>query len=417
VTLTATIPANYVANAGTAIVNTFTPQSGTGNNGLSNSIYFYIYGAPNPVPAITSVSPDSAEACGTNCSASLTITVDGTNFLPASNNGGSIVTFQDQLTPQQNPTALTISSFSETEIKAAVPGKFLANPDTAKIAVINPGSGPCNQPSCASLAGGGTSPQEWCFVIGGGSGGFCQEPAQETPAISQDGRYVAYASRQNQINQILLKDTCQGVSTGCSANVRVVSAASDGTAGNADSHTAVVTPDGRYVAFSSAATNLVEGAPAGRQIYLRDTCIGAENPCKPSTTLISTDANGALTGTESILPSISASGRFVAFVAITPSATEKTPAGAAAGAQTAPNSGMRQIFLRDTCLGAANCTPKTTRISMMPGDAPANGSKPAGPAMSGQAKQIALVDEKSATVFTPTVAVDDSVFLAVPKSQ
>src|SRR5215469_9787484 len=257
VTLTATIPANYVANAGTAIVNTFTPQSGTGNNGLSNSIYFYIYGTPNPVPTITSVSQDSAQACDTNCGDSLTITVDGTNFLPSSNNGGSIVTFQDQLTPQQNPTALTISSFSETEIKAAVPGKFLANPDTAKIAVINPGSGPCNQPSCASLAGGGTSPQEWCFVIGGGSGGFCQEPAQETPAISQDGRYVAYASRQNQINQILLKDTCQGVSTGCSANVRVVSAASDGTAGNADSHTAVVTPDGRYVAFSSAATNLV----------------------------------------------------------------------------------------------------------------------------------------------------------------
>jgi len=261
------------------------------------------------------------------------------------------------------------------------------------------------------------SPQEWCFVIGGGSGAFCQEAAQETPAISQDGRYVAYASRQNQINQILLKDTCQGVSSGCNGNVRVVSAASDGTAGNADSHTAVVTPDGRYVAFSSLATNLVEGAPAGRQIYLRDTCIGAENPCKPSTTLVSTDVNGALTGTESILPSISASGRFVAFVAITPSATAKTPAGLAAGPQTAPNSGMRQVFLRDTCLGAANCTPKTTRISMMPGDTPANQSKPAGPAISGQAKQIALVDENSATVFTPTVVVDDSVFLAVPKSQ
>jgi hypothetical protein len=54
---------------------------------------------------------------------------------------------------------------------------------------------------------------------------------------------------------------------------------------------------------------------------------------------------------------------------------------------------------------------------MMPGDAPANGSKPAGPAISGQAKQIALNDEKSATVFTPTVAVDESVFLAIPKNQ
>jgi hypothetical protein len=85
--------------------------------------------------------------------------------------------------------------------------------------------------------------------------------------------------------------------------------------------------------------------------------------------------------------------------------------------QASPNSGLRQVFVRDTCLGAANCTPKTTRISMMPGDAPANGTKPAGPAISGVAKQIALADGKSATVFTPTVAVDEGVVLAVPKEQ
>jgi hypothetical protein len=54
---------------------------------------------------------------------------------------------------------------------------------------------------------------------------------------------------------------------------------------------------------------------------------------------------------------------------------------------------------------------------MVPGDAPANGTKPAGPAISGVAKQIALADGKSATVFTPTVAVDGGVVLAVPKEQ
>jgi len=178
-----------------------------------------------------------------------------------------------------------------------------------------------------------------------------------------------------------------------------------------------MTPDGRYVAFSSAATNLAEGAPAGRQGYLRDTCIGAGNPCKPGTTLISTDPNGALNGTEGILPSISASGRYVAFVAITQSATGKTGAGAKANVQPTPNSGLRQVFVRDTCLGAKDCTPKTTRISMAPGDAPANGTKPAGPAVSGTAKQIALADRKSATVFAPTIAVDEDVVLAVPKEQ
>src|SRR3989449_11458052 len=85
--------------------------------------------------------------------------------------------------------------------------------------------------------------------------------------------------------------------------------------------------DGRSVAFSSAATNLVENAPPGRQVYLLDTCAGAVDSCKPSTHLISTDANGALVGTESILPSVSSSGRFVAFLAITPSRSEERRVG------------------------------------------------------------------------------------------
>jgi WD40 repeat protein len=416
ITLTATVPANLLAKPGTAFVNTLTAQSGTGQNGLSNTLAFNIYGAPNPVPTLTSVTPGTAAACGTSCAnASVTITVVGTNFLPASNNGGSLVTLADKLTPMQQPATLTIKSFSDTQIQAVIPGAFLTNPDTATIVVMNPGIGPCNQASCVPLVGGGNS-SPFSFVIGGGAAAMAAI-AEETPAISQDGRYVVYGSQQNQVNQILLKDMCVGVSNGCSVSTRVVSVAADGTAGNADSHNAVVTSDGRYIAFSSAATNLVEGAPAGRQVYVHDTCIGADNTCKTATTLISTDSQGALNGTESILPSISSTGRFVAFVAITPTHTPKIAGGAAANAQAAPNSGMRQVFVRDTCLGAANCTPKTTRISMVPGDAPANGTKPAGPAISGVAKQIALADGKSATVFTPTVAVDEGVVMAVPKEQ
>jgi hypothetical protein len=409
-TLTATVPASLLAKPGTALINTLTKQSGTGQNGLSNTLAFNIYGAPNPLPTLTSVTPGTAPACGTSCSnAAVTITVVGTNFLPTSNNGGSLVTFADKLTPMQQPTSLSITSRSDTQIQAVIPGVYLANPDTATIVVTNPGNGLCTQPSCLPLVGGGNS-SPFSFVIGGGAAPTAAI-AEETPAISQDGRYVVYGSQRNQVNQILLKDTCVGVSNGCSVSVRVVSVAADGTAGDADSHNAVVTPDGRYVAFSSAATNLVEGAPAGRQVYLHDTCIGAENSCKTTTTLISTDSQGALNGTESILPSISSTARYVAFVAITPSNTPKIPGSAVA------NSGLRQVFMRDTCLGAANCTPKTTRISMMPGDAPANGAKPAGPAISGAAKQIALADGKSATVFTPTVAVDEGVMLAVPKEQ
>ena len=339
-TMTVTVPAALIAKPGVAHVNTLTPQSGNGQNGLSNTLAFNIYGTPNPAPTISSVSPNTASPCGSSCtSASVTITVTGTNFLDATNNGGSVLTFQDLLTPLQQPTALSISSLSDTTIKASIPGTYLANDDTALIQVVNPPNGQCTEPSCLPLVGGGPSTQV-CFTIGNGAPSGCPVTAQETPAISQEGRYVAYASQQNQVSQILLRDTCIGAANSCSSSTRVVSSAADGTLGNADSHNAVMTPDGRYVAFGSAATNLVEGGTGGRQIYLRDTCLGVKD-----------------------------------------------------------------------------CTPKTTRISSMPGDTPADGTKTTGPVISSEAKQIVLSDGKSATMSTPTVPVDDGVLLATPKQE
>jgi len=196
-----------------------------------------------------------------------------------------------------------------------------------------------------------------------------------------------------------------------------MSVAADGAPANDESHAPSMSSDGRYVAFSSAATNLVENPPPGRQIYLRDTCVGAGDSCKPVTRLISVDSNGALVGTESILPSVSSSGRFVAFLAITPSHSANQPPAKAKTSAGASNSGYRQVFIRDTCLGVANCTPKTTRISLQPGDGKASDSKPAGPALSGTAKHVAIASGNAATLFTRSVAVDDRVFLAITNEQ
>jgi Tol biopolymer transport system component len=195
----------------------------------------------------------------------------------------------------------------------------------------------------------------------------------------------------------------------------LLSAAPDDSAANDDSNSPSISANGRYVAFSSAATNLVENGPAGHQIYLRDTCSGAEGSCSPSTQVVSVDSNGALTGTESFLPSISASGRFVAFLAVTQSHAPQQPS----VNPGASNSGYRQVFVRDTCLGVSSCTPKTSRISLQPGDGtstPANGAaKRAGPAIGANGKSVALAGQ-AATLFTRSVAIDDRVFLAITKS-
>jgi hypothetical protein len=84
---------------------------------------------------------------------------------------------------------------------------------------------------------------------------------------------------------------------------------------------------------------------------------------------------------------------------------------------TSLNSGYRQVFIRDICLGAANCTPKTTRISLQPGDATESEGKPAGPALSGNANHVAISGGNAATLFKRSVAVDDRVFLAIANQQ
>jgi hypothetical protein len=415
--ITGTVSAALIAKAGTAFVNTLSPASGAGNNGLSNSIAFIINNPSNPVPSITSMSPASAAAG----SASFTLTVNGSNFLPTSDpSGGSQVHWNLGGTQ----STLPIVSISSTQMQATVGTTLLVNSTnqavTAIVTVFNP---PSPQSSSGGVpnptgGGGGTSPNGLSFTItpagtNPSSSSVSQAVAEDTPAISMDARYVAYSATQSDHTQVFVRDTCQGAAAGCQANTTLVSAAPDGTPGGDDSRSPSMSSDGRYVAFSSAATNLVAGAPAGRQVYLRDTCFGtASGSCTPSTHLISTDENGALTGTESISPSVSASGRFVAFLAVTPSHTSQLSSQAKT-ASTGTDSSYRQVFVRDTCLGATGCQPSTTRVSMQSGGGSSTDSKPAGPALTGGADHVAIGGMNPPTLFTQSVAVDDHVFVAL----
>ncbi len=51
--ITATVPASLVAKPGTAFVNTLSPHSGAGTNGLSNPLAFIINPPGNPLPAVS----------------------------------------------------------------------------------------------------------------------------------------------------------------------------------------------------------------------------------------------------------------------------------------------------------------------------------------------------------------------------
>jgi hypothetical protein len=415
---TAKVTVDLVAKSGVATIITLSPASGTGTNGLSNPVAFVINPPANPLPALTSITPNTAIVGAATMPVSISLA--GTNFLSDPDPARAS---QVNWTAGATTTKLALGTVSATQIQASIPVALLATAGSASVTVFNPGSSA--PPGCTTICsggGGGGSSAPQTFTICAAAPCTAPTPAsattaaivaEETPALSQDGRFVAYTALQNDRAQVFLRDTCEGAAIGCQPRTTLLTVAADGNAANEESHAPSMSADGRYVAFSSAATNMIDNAPAGRQIYLRDTCAGAGDSCRSSTQLISLDSNGALIGTHSILPSVSSSGRFVAFLAVTPSHS----ASQARSSANSMNSGYRQVFIRDTCLGAANCTPKTTRISLQPGDGTGSDAKPAGPGLSGSANHVAISGSNAATLFKRSVAVDDRIFLAIANQQ
>jgi hypothetical protein len=417
--VTATVDASLLNKPGNVPVNTLNPHSGTTDNGLSNTLNFIVNPPPSPLPVLNSMTPTSIGAGSTN----IPLTLSGSSFMPTAGTCPSTspaISTQSEVDWIANGSQTSITSFTSitsSQIQLLIPNSLLAAQGTAAVTVRNPPA--CPVPTSSGVTnplngGGGTSATSLTFTITNdpptlnGSRAAAAVVAEETPALAADGRYVTYTATQNGHAQIFLRDTCVGAASGCQPHTELLSAADDGTPGNADSNTPSASSDGRFVAFSSAATNLVASTPAGRQIFLRDTCLGAATSCTPTTILASTDDSGALSGNDNLLPSVSSSGRFVAFLSVVPS---KYPAQSGS-----PNSGLRQIYVRDTCFGAAApCTPTTTRLSVMPGDTTSLEGQPAGPAISSSAQAVGVSSAVAPTLLTRSVRVDERVFLALTR--
>jgi Tol biopolymer transport system component len=128
----------------------------------------------------------------------------------------------------------------------------------------------------------------------------------------------------------------------------------DGHPGDGDSTSPSISADGRYVAFVSSATNLVDGDTNGvSDVFVRDTCVGARSGCTPSTQRVSVTSDGTQANDTSAPASISTTGRYITFRSL---ATNLDPAS---------SSNSSGIFLRDTCTGASSgCTPSTQLLNL-----------------------------------------------------
>jgi Tol biopolymer transport system component len=187
-------------------------------------------------------------------------------------------------------------------------------------------------------AGAGSAPTERVSVATGGGQAKGNSIA---PAMSKDGRYVAFYSNAanlvagdtNRARDVFVHDRQTGETTR-------VSVANDGSQANGESFAPAINGDGRYVVFSSSASNLVAGDQNNADdIFLRDRVAN-------TTTRVSIGLGGAEPNAGSFNPAISADGNVVAYES---DATNLVPG---------DTNGLRDVFVYDRASGT------TTRVSV-----------------------------------------------------
>ena len=174
------------------------------------------------------------------------------------------------------------------------------------------------------------------------------------PAISADGRFVAFLSSATD----LVPDDTNGTvdvfvhdrDTGATSRASVDSS---GGQANGPSGGAAISADGRFIAFSSAATNLAPGDSNGQpDVFVLDRVSGALLHA-------SVDSAGNPANGPSGEPTLSADGRFVAFASF---ATNLVAGG---------TNGRRQIFVHD--LQSRRTSLASVDSAGVAGDADSNG--------------------------------------------
>lgn len=187
------------------------------------------------------------------------------------------------------------------------------------------------------------------------------------PAISADGRFVAFHSQATNLVfpdtngtwDIFLRDTLTGTTSR-------VSDLPDGSQSSGLSLNPSISGDGRYVAFRSDAANLVPGDGNGvSDIFVHDR--------QSNTTIrVSVSTTGSEGNAESFRPAISANGRFVAFYSAASNLVEND------------TNGVSDIFVRDIQSGT------TTRVSISTSGAEANAESTPEPVISADGRYIAF---------------------------
>lgn len=210
------------------------------------------------------------------------------------------------------------------------------------------------------------------------SGGSQADAGSFETAISADGRFVAFSSLasnlvlgdSNGLVDIFVHDRQMGVTQRASVD-------SAGVQGNSSSLEPAISADGRFVAFSSFATNLAVGDEDGTlEVLVHDRQTGA-------TQMVSVDSNGDKGNAASFNPTISADGRLISFLSLSDNLVPNDTNGAA------------DVFTHDRQTGT------TQRVSVDSGGSQANHAS-FNPAISADGLFVAFASHASSLVARDT---------------
>ena len=139
--------------------------------------------------------------------------------------------------------------------------------------------------------------------------GLRRNGASYSPSISADGRYVAFSSEATNLVPGDTNSRRDAFVRDCTAGTTERASVSNSEVqGNLSSGCRSISADGRYVALLSYATNLVPGDTNGREdVFVRDR--GAGTTCRVNASAAGVQANGLT----SLSASLSADGTYVAF--------------------------------------------------------------------------------------------------------
>jgi len=287
-----------------------------------------------PLQLVTTIDPSvGPPASGGGNSMNPIITPDGRYVLFASTADNLALTSSNTPFLAKSPPKINVflrdrTNGTTTLVSINLAGNSGGNGDSVPIELSTNGQYALFESTASDLVPGDTNNATDVFVrdlvhgtnilVSISTNGGCANGASWESAMTPDGRYVAFASAAsnlvpgdtNGIRDIFVHDLQTGVTMLASPGaIASPGAATSISSLSSRSDSPQLTPDGRYVAFLSTATNLVPGVTNVSEVYVRDLTGGV-------TFLASTNAH--IVFSSSVKPAscnhaISDNGQFVAF--------------------------------------------------------------------------------------------------------